>query len=179
MVLDNSRHVESESDVGEGEDEDYDEEKDESSAPTELTTDLDNPRGRQNQGLGKRLHISNLLQMVLQDAQTRLFFKAQAVVQSEVRYYQPQGEDLRWPDVLIGGFQFLVLGCPSFFPRFALSPDFFLNFSKKKKGTKREYEQRHENPQTMIQAMRSGRKRVLARCSGQGHWGSRRRGIQH
>lgn len=53
-------------------------------------------------GLGRRLHISHLLQMVLQDAQTRLFFKAQAVVQSEVRYYSFKEEDLAWPDTLVG-----------------------------------------------------------------------------
>ena len=33
-----------------------------------------------------QLRIRQLLQMVLQDAQTRLFFKAQAVIQSEIRY---------------------------------------------------------------------------------------------
>jgi hypothetical protein len=30
--------------------------------------------------VGKRLHISHLLQIVLQDAQMRLFFKAQAAI---------------------------------------------------------------------------------------------------
>ena len=39
-----------------------------------------------NDELG-RLHIRQLLQMVLQDAQTRTFFKAQAVIQPEIRYY--------------------------------------------------------------------------------------------
>ncbi|KAG6850247.1 hypothetical protein H0H93_015799 [Arthromyces matolae] len=51
-------------------------------------------------GLGK-LHISNLLEMVLQDAQTRLFFKAQSVIQSDIRYYAPRPEDLAYPDILI------------------------------------------------------------------------------
>ena len=50
----------------------------------------------------RTLHISHLLQMVLQDAQTRLFFKAQSVVQSEIRYYVPKPEDLAYPDKLIG-----------------------------------------------------------------------------
>ncbi|KAF5357255.1 hypothetical protein D9756_006491 [Leucocoprinus leucothites] len=72
----------------------------------ELTVDLDSAQ-QQQQGGGKgkgrlgRLHISRLLQMVLQDAQTRLFFKAQAIIQSEVRYYVPKPEDLQWPELLI------------------------------------------------------------------------------
>ncbi|KAI0309583.1 hypothetical protein OF83DRAFT_1179458 [Amylostereum chailletii] len=51
-------------------------------------------------GLGT-LHIGQLLQMVLQDAQTRLFFKAQAVIQSEIRYYAPSADDLAYPDKLV------------------------------------------------------------------------------
>lgn len=51
-----------------------------------------------------RLHIRQLLQMVLQDAQTRLFFKAQAVIQSEIRYYVPTAHDLAYPDKLVGKF---------------------------------------------------------------------------
>ena len=51
--------------------------------------------------VGKRLHISHLLQMVLQDAQTRLFFKAQAVIQADIRYYIPKPEELAWPDILV------------------------------------------------------------------------------
>ncbi|KAJ7057953.1 Sec34-like family-domain-containing protein [Mycena amicta] len=49
------------------------------------------------------LHIAHLLSMVLQDAQTRLFFKAQAVIQSDIRYYVPKAEigDLSWPENII------------------------------------------------------------------------------
>ena len=65
----------------------------------ELTFDLDQPR--RQKGL-RTLHISHLLQMVLQDAQTRLFFKAQSVIQSEIRYYIPKPEDLAYPDKLVG-----------------------------------------------------------------------------
>jgi conserved oligomeric Golgi complex subunit 3 len=54
-----------------------------------------------NDELG-RLHIRHLLQMVLQDAQTRLFFKAQAVIQSDIRYYSPTAPDLAYPDKLAG-----------------------------------------------------------------------------
>ncbi|KAF9559048.1 Sec34-domain-containing protein [Agrocybe pediades] len=51
--------------------------------------------------LGRRLHIGHLLKMVLQDAQTKLFFKAQTVIQSEIRHYVPKAEDLNWPGVLV------------------------------------------------------------------------------
>ncbi|RPD58666.1 Sec34-domain-containing protein [Lentinus tigrinus ALCF2SS1-6] len=64
----------------------------------ELALDLDQPR--RHRGL-RTLHISHLLQMVLQDAQTRLFFKAQSVIQSEIRYYVPKPEDLAYPDKLV------------------------------------------------------------------------------
>ncbi|KAI0644707.1 Sec34-domain-containing protein [Trametes meyenii] len=64
----------------------------------ELTLDLDQPR--RHRGL-RTLHISHLLQMVLQDAQTRLFFKAQSVIQAEIRYYVPKPEDIAYPDTLV------------------------------------------------------------------------------
>lgn len=80
-------------------DEDEDEDDD-------LTVDLDTPK----KGLG-RLHISHLLQMVLQDAQTRLFFKAQSVIQSDIRYFVPKAEDLAYPDKLVGAYM-PQLQCP-------------------------------------------------------------------
>ncbi|KAJ7731297.1 Sec34-like family-domain-containing protein [Mycena maculata] len=68
----------------------------------ELSVDLDRaPRATAKKGLGQ-LHISHLLEMVLQDAQTRLFFKAQAVIQADIRYYAPKQEDLAYPDKLLG-----------------------------------------------------------------------------
>ena len=77
-------------------------ESDEEEEPDELTIDLDYPsEKRRKRGLGK-LHISHLLQMVLQDSQTRLFFKAQSVIQAEIRYYVPKPEDLAYPDKLVG-----------------------------------------------------------------------------
>ncbi|KAJ7268694.1 Sec34-like family-domain-containing protein [Mycena haematopus] len=72
---------------------------DEDSAAAELSVDLDQPKSKK--GLGQ-LHISHLLEMVLQDAQTRLFFKAQSVIQSDIRYYVPKPEDLAYPDKLAG-----------------------------------------------------------------------------
>lgn len=66
-----------------------------------LNLELDGPSG--HRGL-RTLHISHLLQMVLQDAQTRLFFKAQSVIQSEIRYYVPKAEDLAYPEKLVGKF---------------------------------------------------------------------------
>ena len=55
-----------------------------------------------NGKLGHRLQISHLLKMVLQDAQTRLFFKAQSVIQSDIRHFVPKAEDLAYPDMLVG-----------------------------------------------------------------------------
>jgi hypothetical protein len=55
-----------------------------------------------NGKLGHRLQISHLLKMVLQDAQTRLFFKAQSVIQSDIRHFVPKVEDLAYPDLLVG-----------------------------------------------------------------------------
>jgi hypothetical protein len=68
----------------------------------ELTLELDRPELQKGKKESNRLHISRLLQMVLQDAQTRLFFKAQAMIQSDVRNYAPRAEDLKWPEILIG-----------------------------------------------------------------------------
>lgn len=63
----------------------------------ELNLDLQSKR----HGL-HRLHISQLLEMVLQDAQTRLFFKAQSVIQTDIRYYVTKPEDLAYPEILVG-----------------------------------------------------------------------------
>ncbi|KAI0088101.1 Sec34-domain-containing protein [Irpex rosettiformis] len=71
------------------------------SSPDDDELDLEfSGNGSKHKGLGT-LHISHLLQMVLQDAQTRLFFKAQSVVQSEIKYYVPKPEDLAYPDKLV------------------------------------------------------------------------------
>lgn len=75
----------------------------------ELNIDFDQPK-KKPKGLGK-LHISHLLQMVLQDAQTRLFFKAQSVIQAEIRYYVPKQEDLAYPEILVGEY-FLSISSP-------------------------------------------------------------------
>ncbi|TFK66890.1 Sec34-domain-containing protein [Pluteus cervinus] len=48
-----------------------------------------------------QLHISHLLQMVLQDAQTRLFFKAQSTIQSDIRNFVVKPEDLAFPEILV------------------------------------------------------------------------------
>lgn len=49
------------------------------------------------------LRFSILVQSILQDAQTRLVFRAQAVVQSEVLHYVPSEDDLAWPEKLARG----------------------------------------------------------------------------
>ena len=78
------------------------------------TLDDETEEGREKDNEFGRLHIRQLLQMVLQDAQTRLFFKAQAVIQSEIRYYAPTAQDLAYPDKLVGGstFTFSIPSCP-------------------------------------------------------------------
>ncbi len=50
----------------------------------------------------RHLHVGNLLEMVLQDAQTRLVFKAQAIIQSDIRYYVAREGDLKYPEKLSG-----------------------------------------------------------------------------
>ncbi|KAH9839058.1 Sec34-like family-domain-containing protein [Rhodofomes roseus] len=67
----------------------------------ELNLDLgSNARRPGKRGL-RALHVGYLLQMVLQDAQTRLFFKAQSVIQSDIRYYVPKAQDLDYPQKLV------------------------------------------------------------------------------
>lgn len=51
----------------------------------------------------ERLHTEVLLRMVLQDAQTRLVFRAQAMLISEVEYYAPKDGDLNYPEKLGSG----------------------------------------------------------------------------
>ncbi|OBZ70968.1 Conserved oligomeric Golgi complex subunit 3 [Grifola frondosa] len=79
--------------------------EDEDADADELNLDLDHTR-HGKMGL-RTLHISHLLQMVLQDAQTRLFFKAQAVIQAEIRYYIPKAEDLAYPEKLVAARKIL------------------------------------------------------------------------
>jgi hypothetical protein len=52
----------------------------------------------------RRLHVGHLLQLILQDAQTRLVFRTQAVLQSEVSNFTPKVEDLDYPAKLQGKF---------------------------------------------------------------------------
>ncbi|KAF7972543.1 hypothetical protein HWV62_17744 [Athelia sp. TMB] len=99
MVLDiSSSAVASSTSASDADSEDENENDDDDD---DLTVDLDAPKKK---GLG-RLHISHLLQMVLQDAQTRLFFKAQSVIQSEIRYFVPKADDLAYPDKLVAARQ--------------------------------------------------------------------------
>jgi len=50
-----------------------------------------------------RLKFSILLETILQDTQTRLVFRAQAVIQSEVLHFVPGPADLDYPEKLAGG----------------------------------------------------------------------------
>ncbi|GAA5995774.1 Golgi transport complex subunit COG3 [Rhodotorula paludigena] len=47
------------------------------------------------------MRFAVLLQTILQDAQTRLVFRAQAVVQSDVLHYVPSAADLEYPEKLV------------------------------------------------------------------------------
>ena len=57
-----------------------------------------------------RLHTEVLLSMVLQDAQTRLVFRAQAMLAADVQYYVPKEGDLDYPEKLATG-KFPPLAC--------------------------------------------------------------------
>jgi hypothetical protein len=50
----------------------------------------------------ERLHTEVLLRMVLHDAQTRLVFRAQALIRADVEYYVTKDEDLDYPNKLNG-----------------------------------------------------------------------------
>ncbi|KAF9050510.1 Sec34-like family-domain-containing protein [Panaeolus papilionaceus] len=106
MVLDSSTNIDHDGDSSSDNDEDDDTDtlsSSDSKSADQLTTDLSQaPRqGQENGKVGKRLHTSQLLKMVLQDAQTRLFFKAQSVIQSEIRHFVPREEDLKYPAILV------------------------------------------------------------------------------
>ncbi|KAK6910494.1 hypothetical protein I203_104526 [Kwoniella mangroviensis CBS 8507] len=60
------------------------------------------PQKKKRKPLG-RLHIEILLKMVLQDAQTRLVFRAQALLSNDVEYYVPKEGDLDYPQKLGSG----------------------------------------------------------------------------
>jgi hypothetical protein len=51
----------------------------------------------------RKLRVGHLLQLILQDAQTRLVFRSQAILQNEVKYYVPKGDDLDYPNRVQGG----------------------------------------------------------------------------
>lgn len=55
-----------------------------------------------------RLHTEVLLKMVLQDAQTRLVFRAQALIRVDVDYYVVKDGDLDYPEKLASGEQGLL-----------------------------------------------------------------------
>jgi hypothetical protein len=78
--------------------EDDEDDEDEEDAD-ELTMDL---HAKDKEGGLKRLRVDRLLETILQDAQTRLFFKAQAVLHADVRGFVPQPEDLDYPAKLLG-----------------------------------------------------------------------------
>lgn len=67
-----------------------------------MLTRRENARKKDRRPLG-RLHTEVLLKMVLQDAQTRLVFRAQALVRADVEYYVPKEGDLDYPEKIASG----------------------------------------------------------------------------
>ena len=57
--------------------------------------------GKKDKGLGAP-PVAALLAAVLQDAQTRLFFRAQSAIQTEIRGFVPKDADLAYPAILLG-----------------------------------------------------------------------------
>ena len=51
----------------------------------------------------RKAHMASLLKPVLQDAQTRLVFRGQALIVNEVGRFMPTEKDLNYPDVIIRG----------------------------------------------------------------------------
>jgi len=66
---------------------------------TRTTRQQQQPRKSRRQRLG-RLKFSILLNTILQDTQTRLVFRAQSVIQTQVLHYQPTSKDLDYPQIL-------------------------------------------------------------------------------
>jgi hypothetical protein len=62
---------------------------------------MNSGRVKQRKQLG-RLHTEVLLRLVLQDAQTRLVFRAQALLRAEVEFYVPKEGDLDYPAKIQG-----------------------------------------------------------------------------
>ena len=67
-----------------------------------LITRRESIRKKTRKPLG-RLHTEVLLRMVLQDAQTRLVFRAQALIRADVEYYAPREGDLDYPERIASG----------------------------------------------------------------------------
>ncbi|VDC05896.1 unnamed protein product, partial [Peniophora sp. CBMAI 1063] len=65
-------------------------------------SDADGTKAKKDKGLGPP-PVAALLAAVLQDAQTRLFFRAQAAIQSEIRGFVPKDSDLAYPAILLAG----------------------------------------------------------------------------
>ena len=67
-----------------------------------MITRRDSLKKKTRKPLG-RLHTEVLLRMVLQDAQTRLVFRGQALIRADVEYYTPKEGDLDYPQRIASG----------------------------------------------------------------------------
>lgn len=69
----------------------------------QLSLSLEDPRTAETRPFAlRKLRVGHLLQLILQDAQTRLVFRSQAILQTEVRHYVPKGDDLDYPSKVQG-----------------------------------------------------------------------------
>lgn len=50
-----------------------------------------------------RFHAGKLLEMILKDVQTRMIFRSQTIMRSDVASYVPRGDDLDYPDKITKG----------------------------------------------------------------------------
>jgi hypothetical protein len=98
MVLDvDSDTIKLSDESSESEDEDEDDQ-----LSMSITPDGPDTKGGSQPFALRKLRVGHLLQLILQDAQTRLTFRSQAVLQSEVRNYVAKGSDLDYPNKLQG-----------------------------------------------------------------------------
>ncbi|CAG8760182.1 12213_t:CDS:2, partial [Acaulospora morrowiae] len=65
-----------------------------------INLDVDKNDGSKHEKEGTRLHFSQLIRNVLQDAQQRLVFRAQTFIQSSIQKFIPQQSDLDYPNKL-------------------------------------------------------------------------------
>lgn len=62
----------------------------------------------------QRLHTAKLLEMILKDTQSRLVYRSQAIIKSDVSGYYPKADDLDYPAKIESGKHSIVLAMEIF-----------------------------------------------------------------